>query len=428
MPTYTFRQFEHELREALSHLYDLAYEPPEGLYGTLGCDRQDGLSTIRRVVFRAIEGLQPPQDAPASAFARQVYDLLRYRFVLKLTQEETSDRLYVSRRTINRLQERAAAVLAGALWERRQVTEQADQRSVADEQAEPTGQWAMREAQARDWRSQAQRELQSLRAKTREALSDVGEAIGSAVELVETVMSEVGVRVDVRSLQPGLVATVHPVVLDQVLIGAIRRLASVTSDRQIAIYARREDGNARITLRTAGPVEGTLRGAGLEVGVPMPGNVSVRTQVDGTQVFVWIDIPSPGTVRVLVVDDNEDMLRFYHDCAIGTRYQIVAVTHGGDLSEALQAVSPEIIVLDVMLPDIDGWRLLMRLHEDPSTRSIPIVVCTVVREENLAISLGAACFLEKPVRRRDFIGALDRVLPLAAEAASRSPTRNAETC
>ena len=70
------------------------------------------------------------------------------------------------------------------------------------------------------------------------------------------------------------------------------------------------------------------------------------------------------------------------------------------------------IVLDVMLPDpaIDGWELLAQLHEHPETRSIPVIICSVIRERQLALSLGAASYLPKPVRRKDFIEALDGVV------------------
>ena len=63
-----------------------------------------------------------------------------------------------------------------------------------------------------------------------------------------------------------------------------------------------------------------------------------------------------------------------------------------------------------MLPDIDGWDLLTRLHENPDTRPLPVLICSVMREKELARALGARYFLSKPVQRQDFIVALDTVL------------------
>ena len=61
-----------------------------------------------------------------------------------------------------------------------------------------------------------------------------------------------------------------------------------------------------------------------------------------------------------------------------------------------------------MLPDIDGWALLSHLHENPTTHSVPIIVCSVIQQDELALALGAAICLTKPVWRSDFVRALDR--------------------
>jgi CheY-like chemotaxis protein len=71
-----------------------------------------------------------------------------------------------------------------------------------------------------------------------------------------------------------------------------------------------------------------------------------------------------------------------------------------------------------MLPDVDGWDLLMHLHEDPTTREIPVIVCSVVREGKLALSLGAALHLPKPVEPCQLIQALDQVLQESREQAA----------
>jgi CheY-like chemotaxis protein len=69
-----------------------------------------------------------------------------------------------------------------------------------------------------------------------------------------------------------------------------------------------------------------------------------------------------------------------------------------------------VIVLDIMLPDVDGWELLSNLRERPLTRGIPVIVCSVIRESDLAQALGAAVFLPKPLNHRHFVEALDQAL------------------
>jgi CheY-like chemotaxis protein len=67
-----------------------------------------------------------------------------------------------------------------------------------------------------------------------------------------------------------------------------------------------------------------------------------------------------------------------------------------------------LIVLDVMMPEEDGWMLLGQFREHPRMRGIPIIICTIVPQEQLALSLGAAQFLRKPVTRAMLLAALDR--------------------
>jgi CheY-like chemotaxis protein len=429
----TCEELERELHEALAHLYDPDYQPSEAFCSAIGCDVRDGVLGVQSAILRAIEGLRPPSDMPPTAHARQVYELLHNRFVLKLIQEETAGRMHISRTSVHRVQRTAVHTLARALWECSQPSQSLGQvspgqaASVQGQEmgAQPAGEDAL-DAQAADWQSQVQRELASLQAKAPDTESDVGRVIGSALELVAPLTARRGVAVDVKSLQPGLVATVHPVVLGQILVSAVGRLARYISNGLISVYARLEDGNVKITLTGAVAAQAGLSQADLVGEIPVSPDVTINTYLDGSQAFVWIEASSVGKVTVLVVDDNEDMARLYKGATVGTRYHIAHIAQGRDLLGALEAVAPDVIVLDVMLPDIDGWRLLMRLREDPASRAIPVIVCSVVREEDLALSLGAARYLPKPVRPREFIRALDQVLPQAAAGAWISPANSAE--
>jgi CheY-like chemotaxis protein len=418
----TCEELAQELLEALTHLYDPDYQPPGALCALIGCDPREGALTFQTAIIHVIESLEPSPNAPPAAHIRRVYEVLHNRYVLKLTQDETTDRLHLSRSSVQRAQREAAHVLAGVLWERYQAPGPVS-RGEPEKKEE-----GVPDVQAPDWRSQMQRELASLRAKAPDAVSDVGEVISSALECVNTLTSELGLCVEVRSVQPGLVAAVHPVVLQQILISALKRLVRYVSNGRIAIYARLEDGNAKITLAGTLATGSELGETDLIKDIPVSADISIEICIDGAQAFVWIEAPSVGKVTVLVVDDNEDMVRFYQSSALGTRYHIVHTAQGQGLLETIEATTPDAIVLDVMLPDIDGWRLLMRLHEDPATRPIPVVVCSVLREEDLALSLGAAYYLPKPVRPREFIRTLDQVLAQAAAATLTSPASNEEAC
>ena len=75
-----------------------------------------------------------------------------------------------------------------------------------------------------------------------------------------------------------------------------------------------------------------------------------------------------------------------------------------------QELSPAIIVLDVMMPEQDGWTLLGQLRVHPQTRDIPVIIYTILAQEELALALGAADFIRKPVSQGAFLQLLARHL------------------
>jgi DNA-binding response OmpR family regulator len=72
---------------------------------------------------------------------------------------------------------------------------------------------------------------------------------------------------------------------------------------------------------------------------------------------------------------------------------------------------PEAIILDIRLPNIDGWELLASLKKNTDTASIPVVVCTVSEDEDRAMELGAALYLRKPFSSDELLTCVEALLP-----------------
>ena len=418
---------EDQLQSALIHLRDPEYQPPELLCTMTGSDPRDGTIPLQCAIIRLIERLERPTGLAPSARANEVYDVIHHRYVLRLTQEETAERLDLSVRQLARLQREGIHALARILWEQQLISDSSPNEregQVTREVAERPG----HHAQARNWLSQAKRELASLHASAPDSVSEVGEVLGTALQLASPLMASHGVRTQLEFVQPELVAAVHPSALLQVLLAAFGRLAPHVSRGQITVFAGLEDASVRIAM--TGTLTATDRPAedDLVRDILAPEGVSVEARVERGHVFLWVRAPSIGSVTVLAAEDNLDMVHFYRRCTAGTRYRIVQATSGREALEAVEAIGPDIIVMDVMLPDLDGWRLLMQLRENPATRQIPVIICTVVREQELALSLGAALYLPKPVRPRQFIQALDQALSRAATAGTTSRDKSGAAC
>ncbi len=402
------------LRDALAHLYDPAYHPPEGLWTLTGCEPLAGVESLQKRLISAIEGLRPAPSVPQAARVRRIYDLLNDRHVRQLTQEETAARLGITPRHLRREQQEAIEVLAQRLCDESAGWSTSHGVDVA-EKGPQVSQPGFPDPGATEWRSQVQAELASLQESAVGAVADVEETVRGAVALQSRLVSRRGIDLEIERLEPDLSAAIHPSALRQVLIAAISKLSERMSSGRIALAARREGKSVGLEV-VASPVsaEQSLDG-GLVEEILAAQRGSISTRHEGDVLSLHIVLPSVDKMTVLVVDDNMDLVHFYRRYTTGTRYQIVHTPRGRDVLEMIDDVAPAVIVLDVMLPDVDGWELLMHLYENPSTRSIPVVVCSVVREKELALSLGACLYLTKPVRRRQFIEALD-------QASSQIPT------
>jgi CheY-like chemotaxis protein len=413
----SFERFRQELRDALIHLNDPDYRPSGFVFAVMGCAPEDGTGPVQSEIVQVIKKLEPSAGVPLASGGRRDFDVLYNRFLLRLTQEQTAERLNLSVRSVRRAQRTATHTLARILWEHGLARE-----GAAEERGETaTG------AQAKSWRSQVKQDLAALQHSAPLAVANVEDTIHYAVELESVLISRLGVGLKTEHVEPGLVAAIHPTVLRQILVIAIGEMARLPPDGDIAIGAVMEGEDVIVTL--AAPISGnSMPNDSLIAEILSSQGGSAHVNIVGHLATLSIKVRSAGRVAVLVVDDNPDMVHFYRRCTAGTRYHILHAAQGQRTADAIEAVAPDIIVLDIILPDADGWELLEQLHKRPGTRSIPVIVCSIVREENLASAFGAALYMPKPVERSQFLRALDQTLPQASAEALRNQANSAATC
>jgi CheY-like chemotaxis protein len=136
------------------------------------------------------------------------------------------------------------------------------------------------------------------------------------------------------------------------------------------------------------------------------GRLSLPPQGEG--VFsVTLALPALEQLPVLAIDDNADTLQLLQRYTAGTRYRLIGTQDPEQALTLAGRLSPQIIVLDVMMPQVDGWKVMGTLRQHPLTSHIPIVVCTILAQESLALSLGASGFVRKPVMRQALLDALN---------------------
>jgi signal transduction histidine kinase/CheY-like chemotaxis protein len=115
----------------------------------------------------------------------------------------------------------------------------------------------------------------------------------------------------------------------------------------------------------------------------------------------------PGPTVVVVEDDRRsfDLLRVYLEAA-GAR--VVSARDGEEGLDTVRRLSPAAVILDILLPGIDGWEVLAQLKADPETAAIPVVVVSMLDERGRGFALGAAEYLVKPVGKDPLLAAIHR--------------------
>jgi CheY-like chemotaxis protein len=96
--------------------------------------------------------------------------------------------------------------------------------------------------------------------------------------------------------------------------------------------------------------------------------------------------------------------------------QVEVLPHGTGVLERAIALQPDVILLDILLPDDDGWNVLRQLKAEPRTQAIPVIIVSVVDLPERARALGAAAALLKPLDRAMLEQALRRVLARQEDA------------
>lgn len=412
----TFEQFVSYLRSALHHLYDpdeLRRSPLATFFGV--ANGFDAASALQNILIEAVNALEPAPTEPPQSRAWRIYDALVYRYIRGFDRQVVADQLGISGRQLRREQRAALEVLAGRLWHEHglgskqsepQVPSQAGDSSgspsdagvvplpswlndLPPEKPAPLGQvfqsvmLTVRPLVER-WHVQ----LESI------PLGDVADIIVSQVALRHALLCVLGVIVP--RAQYGTV---------QVQVQAQRQNVEITVTSPLSAEAMASfDSQERASLEAAAHLA-KIAGGTLDL-VVAAGNQQAR-----------LALPALRKIQVLVVDDNADTLHLFGRYLAGTRYCFACTRDPTEVLRLVNELDPPIIVLDVMLPEVDGWELLAQLRSQPDGVDRAIIVCTVLPQEALALSLGANAFLQKPVTREAFLSALDqqsRLLGLAS--------------
>ncbi len=403
-------KFTEDILDAYEHLYDIAYLCDSPLVDKLVTDR--GSSTTQQarhlhdLLLSVIEELDPGPKAPISSREWRRHRLLMLRYIDGLTSQAVSEHLSISRRHFYREHREAIEMIANILRQRRTVIPEHSPLPLEEKSTDSERRALLRLEATR---------LEAANAGQVQHLNQLRDVLQGVLSLIQVMAERKALRVEVKlgKSLPGLGHSTAA--LRQVLLGLLSALIEIQDSGEILIRAFRETNQLHITLRTVDGLQSPItehgeRQLNVLTELATVNNLDIQSVIDkvGNRGFD-IGVFSIPPRTVLIVEDNDDVGQLFQRFLLKNNYRFIMARNGADAIQMAKTLQPYAITLDVMIPDPDGWSVLQTLRNQLETRHIPVVVCTVLGTKELALSLGAAAFLEKPVTEEALLSALEAV-------------------
>ncbi|MBC7236816.1 MAG: response regulator [Chloroflexi bacterium] len=396
---------EDLLRQALSHLYDSAFLRDSPLVSLFGLDQHPNKArALRNLLEGAIEALGDLERPASGEATERSYEVLFHRYVQQFTQVDVANQLGISPRHLRREQARALKVLAEYLSEKYHLPD--TPLPVAQPSGEPSG---------LEENAELDRELLWLESSMGKGSACVDTLLNEALQTARSLAMAYGVTLGRGATMALPQVAIDQTILKQVVLNLLAAAIQITPGGTLSITAKAMRDQVCIELvASAAERRAPSRWLWDETKVeiarrllrPFGGDLSIHEQ-DSFLMFS-LTLPSAEQILVLAIEDNADTLQLWQRYLEHTRFQVLAERDPHKAFELAECEQPRVILLDVMMPGIDGWELLTRLRHHPATAHIPVVVCTVLPQQELALSLGAADFVPKPTSREALIAALAR--------------------
>lgn len=388
-------EFRKLVKDALDHLYDTAYLETHPLLSRFPSQVADSRLTraqkLRGLLKETIEALRPPDGSSSGSPEWRSYLALRYRYLQGLALGEIEAELGISLRQLQRELHKGLDALSELFLEKHSAIVSSD---VEETQ--------MVENELNQWEISRQNcEVQTL--------------LDDTLWMLKPILDERGLTMDVDSPTNPRFVFVDATLTRQALFKVLRMLAQKTLNA-LSIYVREGDKQTDIVLQNQQQMtlekEEDWQSAQL---ICQQQGITLELVADeGTKII--FALPRASQRRVLVIDDNSAIHQLFERYLAPHHYEIVHARGGQEALSLAVEKRPDVITLDVMMPNVDGWQVLHGLTSNPATAHIPIAICSVLKEPELAFSLGARAYLKKPVDRMELVATLARLLASADPA------------
>jgi CheY-like chemotaxis protein len=394
--------FSKYVKDVLAHLYDPVYLQKHPLVKTLvssdAATHGIRAQILRETVVEAIEQLQPDRRLSFGSKEWTAYRLLNHRYLEAMTPKEVADKLHISERHFYRQHREALDAVTSVLWDH--YIHLSEKSAPADSLSDTVDEIGLADSAVRQMVEHSRRQ--------RIDLSEI--AIGLQ-HILQPLADRKGVKLEwnmaqVRSLW------IDPAVLRQIILNVAVAMLESCGAGTLRFEAQRQEHQLLFGVECGGGAS-ALHAPDFVVArhlVEEEGGEISFPDLAKRKSRAVITLPAR-TATVLLIDDDPNTVALYHRYLHGTDYRLVGVLSGQEGIQLAEALKPDVIVLDVMMPSQDGWQTLQSLRENVVTAETPIVICSVLDQAELALTAGATDLIQKPVSPQVLLDVLERWCP-----------------
>ncbi len=383
--------FIEQVKDVLENLYDIPYLQRHALAAFINAEaasanRLQG-QTLRRKILELLEYLSPGVSVNFRSPQARLYNLLHLRYVEGMTVQQTANKLGISPRQAYRDLRKGEERIAMLLWEEIHSSDGDETHKVTNNEEIEMPSFSPKLSRV----NINSLVLQSLK------------AVGSLAEMrsVEVAFSEA---------QSAAFFYSDSVVAQQIITSVISHTLQSIHGCELWITVEEKAGKLHLILsfdkdRPEG--DSVILDQATKTLTSKLGWIIEEYAEDALH-HVAVQISSQ-KANILVIDDNEGIIDLFKRFLVGVECQVIGATDSGEGIRQAKTAKPDVIFLDVMMPGVDGWEVLQTLQNNESTRQIPVVICSVFNDPELALSLGAEQVMSKPIRQENLLSVLQNL-------------------
>jgi CheY-like chemotaxis protein len=396
-------QFRSTLKDILNHLADTAYLENSSLANVLLSDEEskqaNRIQLLRNKISEGIDVLRPPEDIPVHVAEWRCYRILTLRYLRGMDLYLIEDELGLSQRQVQRDLKKGIDALASFLWERCQSVQGSFDADDADTDiASETYDLDLIKKELKNWEITFD-------------LFNLSQIIEQALQLCEVMLkTDLRSRVDFRGVDQGINVRVDQILTKQGMYKILSMTGAGAHDTSIVMHTRKLN-EFFIELSVKFDHSHPLSYNNWEIAqlfYTIQGVNHKLAELPG-QTTISIILPLTHQNSCLVIDDVVSVRRLIERMLGSYGIQVFGLDDAGQALTLAQLMKPDFILLDILMPKMDGWELIKLLKSHPDTSSIPVIICSVLNEPELSRAVGAEGYIRKPINRLELIHTLQEL-------------------